>query len=131
MKHGAYGIHLGQEDLDEADLPALAEAGLRLGLSTHTYYELARTLAVDASYLALGPIYQTATKELAYDPRGLQRLSNWKKYINQPLVAIGGIDLAKAQEVVKAGADGIAVISAITQVENPEAQVTQWLKLFR
>ena len=74
---GAYGVHLGQEDLDSADLAALRQAGVRLGLSTHTPAELARAQAVQPSYLAIGPVYPTTLKVMPYEPVGLVQLKAW------------------------------------------------------
>lgn len=70
IKHGAYGVHLGQEDLDTTDLAAIHRAGLRLGVSTHDDAELARALAVKPSYIALGHIFPTQTKDMPSAPQG-------------------------------------------------------------
>jgi thiamine-phosphate pyrophosphorylase len=131
LEHGAYGVHLGQEDLDTADIAALRDAGLRLGLSTHTPAELARAKAERPSYLAIGPIYPTTLKVMPYQPVGLERLALWAKdAAPYPLVAIGGISLALMPGVLACGVDGVAVVSAVTQAADPQEAARQGLALF-
>ena len=125
LAHGAYGVHLGQEDLDIADVEALRQAGMRLGLSTHTPAELARAHAVQPSYLAIGPIYPTTLKVMPYAPVGLAQLTLWMPQATPyPVVAIGGISLARLPGVVACGVDGVAVVSAVTLASDP-AQATK------
>ena len=127
---GAFGVHLGQEDLDTADLNALRAAGLRLGLSTHTPAELARAKAVQPSYLAIGPIYPTTLKVMPYEPVGLERLKAWVPHAAPyPVVAIGGISLQRMPGVMACGVDGVAVVSAITLAMDPQQAVMQGLAL--
>lgn len=117
---GAYGVHLGQEDLDTADIEALRNAGIRLGLSTHTPAELERAKAVQPSYLAIGPIYPTTLKVMPYEPVGLERLAAWAKLAAPyPVVAIGGISLDRLPGVMACGVDGAAVVSALTLAADP------------
>ena len=120
---GAYGVHLGQEDLCNADLGAIRRAGLRLGLSTHCYYEVARACAIRPSYIACGPVFHTDSKVMPWVPQSLEGLSYWRQLITQPLVAIGGIDVNNVAAVARTGVDGIAMISAITKADNPEKMV--------
>ena len=128
---GAYGVHLGQEDLDTADINALRQAGVRLGLSTHTPAELARAHAVQPSYLAIGPIYPTTLKVMPYEPVGLERLKLWvPQAAPYPVVAIGGISLALMPGVMACGVDGVAVVSAVTLAADPQQAAQQGLKLF-
>lgn len=128
---GAYGVHLGQEDLDTADLQAIAGAGLRLGLSTHSIAELDRALAVGPSYIASGAVFPTATKEMKTAPQGLEQLRAHVKHAGgKPVVAIGGINLDNAREVLAAGADSLAVVSAVTQAADPEAAVKAFQALW-
>jgi hydroxymethylpyrimidine kinase / phosphomethylpyrimidine kinase / thiamine-phosphate diphosphorylase len=127
LHYGAYGVHLGQEDIDEADWMALNKAGIRLGVSTHSYYEIARALAYKPSYLACGPIYHTNTKVMNAAPQGLARLTTYCQLFNYPVVAIGGIKLDNVHDVLHTGADSIAVITAITQAAQPEHEVARWL----
>jgi thiamine-phosphate pyrophosphorylase len=117
---GAYGVHLGQEDLDTADLAAIAAAGLRLGLSTHGYFEMLRALHFCPSYLAFGAVFPTATKSVATAPQGLARLARYVRLLDGevPLVAIGGIDLARLPGVLATGVGSAAVVSAITGAED-------------
>ncbi|WGL28247.1 thiamine phosphate synthase [Pectobacterium brasiliense] len=120
VKHQAYGVHLGQEDLDTADLAAIKQAGLRLGVSTHDDRELARAVAINPSYIALGHIFPTQTKDMPSAPQGLAELTRHITDLQGqfPTVAIGGISIDKVPEVLKTGVGSIAVVSAITQAPD-------------
>lgn len=123
-------IHLGQEDLDAADLDAIRAAGPRLGVSTHDHAELARALALAPTYVALGPVYFTTLKAMRWDPQGLDRVGEWRgRVAPTPLVAIGGITLERGRGVFTAGADCIAVVSDVLKAEDPEARLRGWLAL--
>ena len=125
---GAKYLHLGQEDLAEADLNAIREAGLSLGISTHDDAELETALAAKPDYVALGPIFFTTLKSMRFEPQGIPKITEWKKRIGDiPLVAIGGIKLEQAAEIFAAGADSIAVVSDVTQNADPDARVRAWL----
>ncbi len=125
---GARHLHLGQEDLAEADLAAIRDAGLTLGLSTHDDAELETALRAGPDYIALGPIFPTTLKSMRFAPQGIPKITEWKKRIGDiPLVAIGGIKLEQAAEIFAAGADSIAVVSDITQNADPDARVRAWL----
>jgi thiamine-phosphate pyrophosphorylase len=125
---GAKHLHLGQEDLAEADLKAIRDAGLTLGLSTHDDEELATALRAKPDYVALGPIFRTTLKSMRFAPQGIAKITEWKKRVGSlPLVAIGGIRLEQAGEIFAAGADSIAVVSDITQNADPDTRVRQWL----
>ncbi len=125
---GARYLHLGQEDLAEADLKAIRDAGLSLGISTHDDEELATALRAKPDYVALGPIFPTTLKSMRFAPQGIPKITEWKRRIgNIPLVAIGGIKFEQAAEIFAAGADSIAVVSDITQNADPDARVRQWL----
>ena len=131
LKHKAYGIHLGQEDLDRlsnADLNAIAKAGCHLGISTHSYTEVARAHAIKPSYLALGPIFATTSKVMPWIPQGVKAVENWVDLFGNhyPLVAIGGINLERAKALQQTGIGSVAMISEITQAEN-YTQTTQAL----
>jgi thiamine-phosphate pyrophosphorylase len=127
---GAKHLHLGQEDLAGADLKAIRNAGLTLGLSTHDDEELATALRAKPDYIALGPIFPTTLKSMRFAPQGIARITEWKSRIgNIPLVAIGGIKLEQAREIFAAGADSIAVVSDVTQNPEPDARVRAWLGL--
>ncbi|KIZ47523.1 MULTISPECIES: thiamine phosphate synthase [Rhodopseudomonas] len=125
---GAKHLHLGQEDLADADLQEIRSAGLTLGLSTHDDAELDTALAANPDYIALGPIFPTTLKSMRFAPQGIAKITEWKQRIgNIPLVAIGGIKLEQAAEIFAAGADSIAVVSDVTQSDDPDARVQAWL----
>jgi thiamine-phosphate pyrophosphorylase len=124
----AQHLHLGQEDLVDADLNAIRAAGLTLGVSTHDDEELAKGLAAKPDYVALGPIFPTTLKSMRFAPQGIPKVNEWKKRVGKiPLVAIGGIKFEQAAAIFAAGADSIAVVSDVTQNADPDARVRQWL----
>lgn len=128
IEFGAKAVHLGQEDLAAADLPAIRAAGIALGVSTHSEEELEIALAAEPAYVALGPIYETKLKVMRWAPQGLERITAWKRHIGRlPLVAIGGITPERAPGVVAAGADSVAVITDFMAHPDPEARVQEWL----
>ncbi len=124
---GAEYVHLGQEDLADADLLVIRGAGIKLGISTHTPEELRIALDAEPDHVALGPIYETTLKAMKYPPQGLDRIREWKGRIACPLVAIGGITLERAPGVFQAGADSIAVVTDIVGNPEPEQRVSAWL----
>jgi hydroxymethylpyrimidine kinase / phosphomethylpyrimidine kinase / thiamine-phosphate diphosphorylase len=121
LTHGAYGVHLGQEDLAQVDLAALQQAGVRLGLSTHSYWEVARAWGVRPSYIACGPLFPTQSKSMPWLAQGLGNARYWAQTLPVPVVGIGGIDVGRMADVAATGVAGAAVISAITQAGDPEA----------
>lgn len=125
-------VHLGQEDLDDADIPAIRRSGIRLGVSSHDHSELDRALSLQPDYVALGPIYPTITKEMKWSEQGLERLTEWKRLVGtRPLVAIGGMTLERAGGAFEAGADVAAVVTDITLNRNPEDRLRQWVEATR
>ena len=129
---GAPWTHLGQEDLDTADLEAIRKAGVRVGISTHDDKELLRALALNPDYIALGPIYPTVLKAMVFPPQGLHRVSEWKRRIGPiPLVAIGGLTVERGKRCLAAGADIVSVVTDITLNTDPEARVRQWVAATR
>ena len=130
IKHGAYGVHLGQEDLETADLAAIQQAGLRLGVSTHDEKELAIAKAVRPSYIAMGHIFPTQTKQMPSSPQGLtvlkQMVDNTPDY---PTVAIGGISIERVPAVLATGVGSVAVVSAITLSDDWQQATAQLLHL--
>ena len=125
-------VHLGQGDLATADLSAIRRAGLRVGVSTHDAKELNRALAIAPDYIALGPIYPTILKQMAFAPQGLPRIAEWKKKIGKiPLVAIGGISLERARAVLEVGADSAAAVTDILLNADPERRARDWVKATR
>jgi thiamine-phosphate pyrophosphorylase len=129
---GCTFIHLGQGDLDTADLAAIRRAGVRFGVSTHDEAELSRALETGPDYIALGPIYPTILKAMAFPPQGLPRLKEWKTKIGKlPLVGIGGITLERMAGVLEAGPDSAAVVTDITRNADPEQRARDWVKATR
>ncbi len=125
-------IHLGQEDLDDADLKAIRKAGLKLGVSTHDDDELERVLAMDPDYVALGPVYPTILKKMKWEQQGLPRVTEWKARVGDiPLVGIGGMSVERAEGVLQAGADIVSAVTDITLNADPEARVRQWIEVTR
>ncbi|CCJ95118.1 Thiamin-phosphate pyrophosphorylase [Cronobacter malonaticus 681] len=130
IKHQAYGVHLGQEDLETADLNAIRNAGLRLGVSTHDDMEIDVALAVRPSYIALGHVFPTQTKQMPSAPQGLAQLAaHVKRLGDYPTVAIGGISLERAPAVLETGVGSIAVVSAITQAPDWRGATQELLEL--
>lgn len=131
IEAGASHVHLGQEDLAEADVAAIRRAGLTLGLSTHDQDELDTALRHKPDYVALGPIFFTTLKAMRFAPQGIERITAWKRTIGDiPLVAIGGIKLEHAPDIFAAGANSIAVVSDVTQNPDPDARVRAWLAAY-
>lgn len=131
IKYKAYGVHLGQEDIQDADLAAIHHAGLRLGISTHGSYELKLAEQTQPSYLAVGAVFPTQTKDMTGQIQGLDNLQQLVNLNGEiPLVAIGGITLENASNVVETGVNSIAVVTAITLSKNPEEVVKRFQRLF-
>ena len=125
-------IHLGQEDLDDADLEAIRSAGMKLGVSTHDHAELERALSIDPDYIALGPVWPTILKKMPWAEQGLERVTEWKEMIGStPLCAIGGLTPERALMAFDAGADMAAVVTDITLNGDPELRTEQWLETTR
>ena len=122
IKHKTYGIHLGQEDIQEADVEAIFDADIRLGISTHTTNEIQIAMAFEPSYLAIGPIFETTSKKMVYNPVGIEDLKRWAIDVDYPIVAIGGINIDNIKEVaLTKSANGIAMISDVLE----EGEVSQ------
>lgn len=129
---GVDWIHLGQEDLDDADLLAIRKAGLKLGVSTHDDDELERVLAMNPDYVALGPVYPTILKKMKWHQQGLPRVTEWKERVSDiPLVGIGGMSVERAPGVLEAGADIVSAVTDITLNDDPEGRVRQWIEATR
>jgi thiamine-phosphate pyrophosphorylase len=132
IDEGADFIHLGQGDLEGADMKRIRAKGLRVGLSTHDHGELDRALSFAPDYVALGPIYPTILKSMSFAPQGLERIGEWKRLVGAlPLVAIGGISLDRAPLCLAAGADSAAVVTDITLNADPEGRARAWLTATR
>lgn len=125
---GCDWVHLGQEDLDDADTGAIRRAGIKLGISTHDRAELDRALALNPDYIALGPVYPTILKKMKWHQQGLEKVTEWKRLIGDiPLVAIGGMSVERAQGAFDAGADIVSAVTDITLNPTPETRVKDWL----
>jgi thiamine-phosphate pyrophosphorylase len=132
IEEGCTYLHLGQEDLDDADMAAIQSAGLRLGISTHDKAELARALSLRPDYIALGPIYPTILKQMKWHQQGVEKLTTWRAAIGDtPLIAIGGMNIDRAAGAFAAGADVVAAVTDITLNESPETRVCAWLPATR
>ncbi len=132
IEYNAYGVHLGQEDLHDANLTEIEQAGLRLGVSTHSYWELARALAVNPSYIALGPVFETTSKIMPWIPQGVDRVAKWTTLLGDayPLVAIGGIDFQRAKQLHQTGVGSVAMISAITKADDYKKATRELMALW-
>jgi hydroxymethylpyrimidine kinase/phosphomethylpyrimidine kinase/thiamine-phosphate diphosphorylase len=126
LKHGAYGIHIGQDDIEHVDLQRVRDAGLRLGISTHSFTEAARALSCHPSYIAVGTVYPTDSKNMDYPALGVEAFGRIRKLVPVPVVAIGGIHLHNADALCQCGADGFAVISEIGKAEDAARVVAEW-----
>lgn len=128
IAEGCDFVHLGQEDLAEADLTAIRAAGLKLELSTHDETELETALAAKPDYVALGPVYPTILKAMKWTPQGLPRLAAWRNRVGLlPLVAIGGLNVERIAGVFEHGADIAAVVTDITRNADPEGRTREWI----
>lgn len=123
IEERACGVHLGQEDCGAADLDAIARAGLRLGISTHSYWEVCRAWSLRPSYIACGPVHPTYAKDMPWIPQGVGNLAHWSRLLPVPVVAIGGMDRERLIEARACGAASVAVMSGITAAKDPEAAI--------
>ncbi|ABZ76466.1 phosphomethylpyrimidine kinase [Shewanella halifaxensis HAW-EB4] len=123
IKHQAYGVHLGQEDLIESNLKQLDDADIALGLSSHSYFEILLAKQHNPSYIAFGHIFPTTTKVMPSKPQGLAKLARYVSLMKGelPIVAIGGIDASRLASVKATGVDDIAVVRAVTESDDPAA----------
>ena len=129
---GAYGVHLGQEDMQDAPLARIRASGLRLGLSSHGYVEMLRAALHEPSYIALGAVFPTTLKRMQTAPQGTGRLYAYAKLMqHSPLVAIGGIDEGSIRAVSKSGVGSVAVVRAITQAKDPKAAIKHLQELMQ
>lgn len=132
LDEGCDFVHLGQEDLAEADLAAIRRAGCKLGVSTHDVRELGVALAAQPDYIALGPVFPTTLKQLDWAPQGVARVCEWKALLkDMPLVAIGGLTPERARAVLDAGADSAAVATDVLGHPDPEARAREWIAVTR
>ncbi len=123
----AAGVHVGQDDLSVDEVRRVAGADAVVGLSTHDREQVDAGLTGPATYVAVGPIYATATKDTGYGERGLA-LARYASRRGKPVVGIGGITLARVPELVAAGLDGLAVISDLLATDDPEGRVREYVR---
>ena len=132
IDEGCAWVHLGQEDLVDADVKAIRRANIKIGVSTHDHAELDQGMAIDPDYVALGPIWPTKLKQMPWAPQGTERLAEWKKLVgDRPLVAIGGLTLDRALLCLKSGADIASVVGDIVNHADPIAQAKAWIAATR
>lgn len=130
LDEGCDFIHLGQEDLVNADLDTIKKHGIKFGLSTHDSAELQIAIDTDPAYIALGPVYHTILKAMKWKPQGVEKVGRWKQRLGDiPLVAIGGLNTERAPAVYQQGADSISVVTDVLLNENPEQRLKEWLTL--
>jgi hydroxymethylpyrimidine kinase / phosphomethylpyrimidine kinase / thiamine-phosphate diphosphorylase len=121
IEHGAYGVHLGQEDILCADLNAIEQAGLRLGLSSHCFYEVARALTIAPSYVACGPLFPTRAKKMPWISQGVENLRYWVHKVAHPVVGIGGVNASNLNDIRATGCASASIIQAIVTDPDPAA----------
>ena len=119
IDHGAYGVHLGQEDLIDADLRSIHTAGIRLGLSSHAFWEVSRAMTIRPSYIACGPIFPTRAKAMPWIPQGISNLRYWSRLIPGPVIGIGGVTLDNLRDCWSTGCDGVSMIAAVINAPDP------------
>lgn len=129
LRHGAWGVHLGQEDLPGSDIVSIASGNLRLGVSVRSYADMARALALRPSYIGLGAVYATGTKAIDYQPLGVEFFGRLRSWSRVPAVAIGGITVENARPLRDAGADGFAVVSDLRDAADLAERVRAWQAL--
>jgi thiamine-phosphate diphosphorylase len=128
IEEGCDFVHLGQEDMDSADIAAIRRHGMRLGISTHDEAELDRALSLAPDYVALGPVFPTILKAMAWAPQGVARVTDWKTRLGAtPLVAIGGLTPERGRGVLEAGADSAAVVTDVLRHADPEGRAREWI----
>jgi thiamine-phosphate pyrophosphorylase len=126
---GASGVHVGQEDLGVEAARSVIGAGKLLGVSTHNHQQFKDAAATSADYIAVGPVFSTSTKANPDPVVGIELIREVRSLTDKPIVAIGGITLERAAEVIRAGADSVAVISDILLVPDPGVRARQYIEL--
>lgn len=125
----ASGVHVGQEDLSVLQVRAVVGADKKIGVSTHTMEQFQRAAESSADYIAVGPIFSTSSKEHPDPVLGTEFIRRIRVLTDKPIVAIGGITLQRAGEVISAGADSVAVIRDILRAVDPGARARQYIEL--
>lgn len=130
VDEGCHAVYLVQEDLRDADIAQIKQAGIKIGISTHDRAELAIAMAIHPDYVALGPIYATLLKRMPWRPQGLDKLQRWKQTIGAiPLFALGGFTPERAAGAFRHGEDSVCVVTDVAQHEDPVARVNEWLAI--
>jgi len=125
---GASGVHVGREDLGVDEARAVIGPEKLVGISTHNLEQFEEAMKSSADYIAVGPIFATSTKENPDPVVGLEFLRRVRRLTSKPIVAIGGIKLERAAEVIEAGADSVAVIRDIVQAADPAQKARQFIE---
>ena len=125
---GASGVHVGQEDLGVEEARAVVGRGKLVGVSTHNRAQFEQAAATSVDYIAVGPIFSTSTKANPDPVVGTEFIRQVRPLTDKPIVAIGGITLERAAEVVRAGADSVAVISDLLRAPDPGARARQFVE---
>lgn len=127
----ADGVHLGQDDLPIAEARKILGKDKVIGISTHNIEQAMKAASEGADYIGFGPVFGTTTKADAEEAKGLQALQEVRKSVNIPVVAIGGIIIENVVDVLSAGADAVAVISAIVKADDIEGAARRFLEAFK
>ncbi|MDP3182920.1 MAG: thiamine phosphate synthase [Desulfobaccales bacterium] len=127
----ADGVHLGQDDLPYAVARKLLGPQKIIGITVHTVEEARQAQKLGADYLGVSPIFATHTKSDAGEPKGVALIKQIRKQVSIPIIAIGGITLANAGEVIRAGADGLCAISAVVTKGDVKTEIKKFQRLFR
>ena len=125
---GAAGVHVGQDDLDVEQVRVVVGGEMLVGVSTHNVEQLEKAAASSADYIAVGPIFQTSSKANPDPVVGTELIRRVRPLTQKPIVAIGGITLDRACDVIEAGADSVAVISDILCAQDPAERARQYIK---
>jgi thiamine-phosphate diphosphorylase len=126
----ADGVHLGQDDLPIRHARNMLGSGKLIGISTHSPDQVKIAEAGGADYVGFGPIFRTSTKD-AGPVQGIEKISAIKKIVSVPIIAIGGITLANVGEVIRAGADGVAVISSVLSASDRKIAAMEMIRKIR
>ncbi|MDP2905321.1 MAG: thiamine phosphate synthase [Candidatus Omnitrophota bacterium] len=127
---GADGVHLGQDDLPYWPARKILGKKKIIGLTVHTLAGAQRAKRIGADYVGVSPIFKTRTKADAGRPAGIKLIAQIKKKVKIPVIAIGGINLANAEAVIRAGADGLCAISAVVRRINVKVEIEKFQRLF-
>ena len=131
IENNAFGVHLGQEDINQANMQKIQSSGIHLGLSSHSYWEVSNAIKYSPSYLACGPIFPTRVKIMPWKPQGIKNLTYWSRILAFPIVAIGGINISNIRDVKASNCSGVAVIDAVVNKKDPIASFRTLDKIWK